>query len=75
MFSKHSKTLGHSNNESSFPGHLDFLKDMPSEVQCNSFAFGVILLEIISGRLPYCKDNGYLVRWVSRYEFPQPQRS
>ena len=31
----------------------------------NVFAFGVILLEIISGRPPYCKDRGNLVNWVS----------
>ncbi|XP_020978790.1 probable LRR receptor-like serine/threonine-protein kinase At1g63430 isoform X1 [Arachis ipaensis] len=30
----------------------------------NIHAFGVLLLEIISGRLPYCKNKGYLVDWV-----------
>ena len=33
----------------------------------NLFAFGVILLEIISGRLPYCKDKGHLVDWAKEY--------
>jgi len=33
----------------------------------NTFAFGVLLLEIISGRPPYCKDKGYLVDWVRNF--------
>lgn len=55
------------NNKSSFPGHGDSAADRQADdIQANTFAFGVILLEIISGRLPYCKDKGYLVDWVSR---------
>jgi len=33
----------------------------------NIFAFGVLLLELISGRPPYCKDKGYLVDWVRNF--------
>ncbi|KAK7307849.1 hypothetical protein VNO77_41269 [Canavalia gladiata] len=33
----------------------------------NIYAFGVLLLEIISGRPPYCKDKGYLVDWAKDY--------
>ncbi|QCD91651.1 probable LRR receptor-like serine/threonine-protein kinase At1g63430 isoform X1 [Vigna unguiculata] len=33
----------------------------------NIFAFGVLLLELISGRPPYCKDKGYLVDWAKDY--------
>lgn len=33
-------------------------------VQGNTFAFGTLLLEIISGRPPFCKDQGCLVDWV-----------
>ncbi|KAK7308984.1 hypothetical protein RJT34_05362 [Clitoria ternatea] len=33
----------------------------------NVYAFGVLLLEIISGRPPYCKDKGYLVDWAKDY--------
>lgn len=39
------------------------------DVQGNIYAFGVLLLEIISGRPPYCKDKGCLVDWVSTREF------
>ena len=34
------------------------------DTEGNIFAFGVLLLELISGRPPYCKDKGYLVDWV-----------
>ncbi|KAE9614146.1 hypothetical protein Lal_00016799 [Lupinus albus] len=38
----------------------------------NVFAFAVLLLEIISGRPPYCKDKGYLVDWAKDYiEMPE----
>ncbi|KOM28446.1 hypothetical protein LR48_Vigan549s000100 [Vigna angularis] len=33
----------------------------------NIFAFGVLLLELISRRPPYCKDKGYLVDWAKDY--------
>lgn len=61
---KHEKAPGRINNKSSFPGHLDSSEDKQADIQGNTFAFGVILLEIISGRLPYCKDKGYLIDWV-----------
>jgi len=35
------------------------------DVQANTFAFGVILLELISGRASVSKDTGDLVDWVS----------
>ena len=35
------------------------------DVQANTFAFGVILLELISGRATLSKDTGDLVDWVS----------
>lgn len=34
------------------------------DIQGNVYAFGVLLLEIISGRPPYCKEKGCLVDWV-----------
>ena len=71
LFSKHEKALGHFNNKASFRGQ-DSSEDKHVDVQGNTFAFGVILLEIISGRLPYCKDKGYLVDWVSQQSVSQP---
>lgn len=66
QFLRHEKAPGRLNSKSSFPGHGDSAEDKQADIQGNTFAFGVILLEIISGRLPYCKDKGYLVDWVSQ---------
>jgi hypothetical protein len=66
QLSRHEKATGRLNNKSPFPGHGDPAEDKQADIQANTFAFGVILLEIISGRLPYCKDKGYLVDWVSQ---------
>ncbi|XP_057449962.1 probable LRR receptor-like serine/threonine-protein kinase At1g63430 [Lotus japonicus] len=42
------------------------------DIQGNVHAFGVLLLEVISGRPPYCKDKGYLVDWAKQYlEMPE----
>lgn len=35
------------------------------DVQGNIYAFGVLLLELISGRPSFCKEKGCLVDWVS----------
>ena len=70
QFSRHEKATGHLNSKSPFPGHGDSGEDKQADIQANTFAFGVILLEIISGRLPYCKDKGYLVDWVSQLMCP-----
>lgn len=37
------------------------------DVQGNVYAFGVLLLEIISGRPPFCKEKGCLVEWAREY--------
>lgn len=34
------------------------------DVQGNVYAFGVLMLEIISGRPSYCREKGCLVDWV-----------
>ncbi|KAG8066767.1 hypothetical protein GUJ93_ZPchr0004g39514 [Zizania palustris] len=69
---KHEKAPSRINNKSSFPGRLDSSEDKQADIQGNTFAFGVILLEIISGRLPYCKDKGHLVDWAIKY-LQQPE--
>ncbi|KAK1374802.1 putative LRR receptor-like serine/threonine-protein kinase [Heracleum sosnowskyi] len=42
------------------------------DVQGNIYAFGVLLLEIISGRPPYCKEKGCLVDWATEF-LEQPE--
>lgn len=34
------------------------------DIQGNIYAFGILVLEIVSGRPPYCEDRGYLLDWV-----------
>ncbi|KAG6399312.1 hypothetical protein SASPL_140788 [Salvia splendens] len=37
------------------------------DIQGNIYAFGILLLEIVSGRPPYCEDKGCLVDWAKEY--------
>jgi len=34
------------------------------DLQGNIYSFGILLLEIVSGRPSYCQDRGCLVEWV-----------
>jgi hypothetical protein len=36
-----------------------------SDPETNIYSFGILLLEIISGKLPYSEEQGHLVSWVS----------
>lgn len=48
------------------------LEGRHEDIQGNIYAFGVLLLEIVSGRPPYCKDKGSLVNWAKEYlELPE----
>ena len=37
------------------------------DIEGNIYAFGVLLLEIISGRSSYSKEKGFLVDWAKQY--------
>uniref|UniRef100_A0A7N0SZ47 Protein kinase domain-containing protein n=1 Tax=Kalanchoe fedtschenkoi TaxID=63787 RepID=A0A7N0SZ47_KALFE len=37
------------------------------DINGNVFAYGMLLLELISGRPPYCKDKGDLLDWAKYY--------
>ncbi|KAM0046139.1 putative protein kinase RLK-Pelle-LRR-VI-2 family [Helianthus debilis subsp. tardiflorus] len=43
------------------------------DVQGNIYSFGVLLLEIVSGRPSFCKDKGCLVDWAKDYIENQEQ--
>ncbi|KAL6558868.1 hypothetical protein OROMI_019218 [Orobanche minor] len=37
------------------------------DAEGNIYAFGILLLEVVSGRPPYCKDKGCLVDWAKEF--------
>ncbi|MBA0762073.1 hypothetical protein Gotri_024626 [Gossypium trilobum] len=42
------------------------------DIHGNIHAFGILMLEIISGRPPFCKDKGSLIDWAKDYlELPE----
>ncbi|CAA7053924.1 unnamed protein product [Microthlaspi erraticum] len=46
------------------------------DVSGNIYAFGVLLLEIVSGRPPFCKDRGFLIEWAKEFlETPEAMAS
>ncbi|WZZ51576.1 hypothetical protein YC2023_051683 [Brassica napus] len=46
------------------------------DVSGNIYAFGVLLLEIVSGRPPFCKDRGFLIEWAKEFlETPEAMGS
>ncbi|KAJ8766139.1 hypothetical protein K2173_021656 [Erythroxylum novogranatense] len=51
---------------------LNSMEERHLDIQGNIYAFGILLLEIISGRPPFCKDKGCLVDWAREYlELPE----
>ncbi|XP_047947841.1 protein MALE DISCOVERER 2-like isoform X1 [Salvia hispanica] len=38
-----------------------------ADVDTNVYSFGILMLEIISGRLPHSKENGDLLNWASQH--------
>lgn len=36
-----------------------------ADTETNVYSFGILLLEIISGKLPYSAEHGSLLNWVS----------
>ncbi|URD77021.1 Leucine rich repeat N-terminal domain [Musa troglodytarum] len=67
IFSKSKKNDGYITDGLSLPGYIDSQEQQDMIIQENIFAFGVLLLEIISGRPPYCKERGCLVNWATEY--------
>ncbi|KAG9441177.1 hypothetical protein H6P81_017031 [Aristolochia fimbriata] len=54
-------------NGNAFCGLPDLIERRHMDIQGNTFAFGVLLLEIVSGRPTYCKDRGSLLDWAREY--------
>ncbi|CAK9164174.1 unnamed protein product [Ilex paraguariensis] len=46
---------------------MGLLETQSANPESNVYSFGLILLEIITGRLPYSVDSGSVVDWASNY--------
>ncbi|KAJ4954430.1 hypothetical protein NE237_011213 [Protea cynaroides] len=72
VLARSGKNSGSINNGGTLCGFQDSLDKRHLDIQGNVFSFGVLLLEIISGRPSYCKDRGCLVDWAKEYvEMPE----
>ncbi|KAJ0967210.1 hypothetical protein J5N97_024127 [Dioscorea zingiberensis] len=50
-----------------YHGIMDSIDRRHMDVQGNTFAFGMLLLELISGRPSYCRDRGCSLDWAMEY--------
>ncbi|PIA34196.1 hypothetical protein AQUCO_03800049v1 [Aquilegia coerulea] len=67
VYARSGKSSDSDQNGGVICGFPDSIEARHLDVEANIFAFGVLLLEIISGRPPYCKDRGCLVDWARQY--------
>ncbi|KAK9267971.1 hypothetical protein L1049_010408 [Liquidambar formosana] len=62
------RTGGASKSKISGEGESEHSELPPlSDPEMNVYSFGILLLEIISGKLPYSKEQGPLVNWAAEY--------
>ncbi|MED6111580.1 hypothetical protein PIB30_053502 [Stylosanthes scabra] len=45
-----------------------------TNIKDNVYSFGMILFELITGRVPYAVENGYRVDWTAEYIRRQPMK-
>ncbi|KAL1569061.1 putative LRR receptor-like serine/threonine-protein kinase [Salvia divinorum] len=67
VLSRSEKSSGTISNEDAACVLPKILEGRHLDIQGNIYAFGILLLEIISGRPPYCEDKGCLVDWAKEY--------
>ncbi|XP_061372617.1 protein MALE DISCOVERER 2-like [Gastrolobium bilobum] len=51
------------------PGHKSRKSELPphSDPETDVYNFGILLLEILSAKLPYSEEQGHLVNWAAEY--------
>ncbi|KAL1556832.1 putative LRR receptor-like serine/threonine-protein kinaseisoform X1 [Salvia divinorum] len=67
VLSRSEKSSGTISNEGAVCILPNNLEGRHLDIQGNIYAFGILLLEIVSGRPPYCEDKGCLVEWAKEY--------
>ncbi|KAF3619965.1 putative LRR receptor-like serine/threonine-protein kinase [Capsicum annuum] len=67
ILSRSEKNSGAISSEGAMCVLPNSLRSYHLDIQGNIYAFGVLLLEIISGRPPYCKNKGCLVDWAKEF--------
>ncbi|XP_058200773.1 probable LRR receptor-like serine/threonine-protein kinase At1g63430 isoform X2 [Rhododendron vialii] len=72
IHSRSEKNAGSIGNQGAVCVLPNSLEERHLDVQGNIYGFGVLLLEIVSGRPSYCKDKGCLVDWAKDFlEIPE----
>lgn len=72
ILSRSQKNSGSISNEGAICVLPNALEARHLDIQGNIYTFGVLLLEIISGRLPYSEDKGSIIDWAKQYlEVPE----
>lgn len=72
IHSRSEKNAGNIGNEGAICVLPNSVEERHLDVQGNIYSFGVLLLEIVSGRPFYCKDKGCLVDWAKDFlELPE----
>ncbi|CDP09761.1 unnamed protein product [Coffea canephora] len=72
IHSRSEKNSGSISNEGAICVLPNGLEARHLDIHGNIYAFGILLLEIVSGRPPYCEDKGCLVDWAKEYlEMPE----
>ncbi|KAG6397039.1 hypothetical protein SASPL_143200 [Salvia splendens] len=67
VLSRSEKSSGSISNEGAASILPKNMEGRHLDIQGNIYAFGILLLEIVSGRRPYCEDKGCLVDWAKEY--------
>ncbi|PIN01475.1 Serine/threonine protein kinase [Handroanthus impetiginosus] len=67
FLSRSEKSSGTISNESADCILPKSLEGSHLDIQGNIYAFGILLLEIVSGRPPYSKEKGCLVDWAKEF--------
>ncbi|XP_073051168.1 probable LRR receptor-like serine/threonine-protein kinase At1g63430 isoform X1 [Primulina eburnea] len=67
ILSRSEKSSGSISNEGDVCILPSSLERRCLDTQGNIYAFGILLIELVSGRPPYCKDKGCLVDWAKEF--------